>query len=1550
MTTDYRSGDPVSYPMIAGKYQLVEKIGEGAMGVVYRARHTLLGADVAIKLLAPGRETTPDMRRRFLIEARATQAFSHRNVIAIREVGENTDGTLFLAMDYSPGESLRQRLNRMRRLPFEEAVSIAIQILGAIYEAHRSSIIHRDLKPANVLIEFRDGKPFARVTDFGLARVLENAGFGAPKTSDLGPETDDGTLLGTIDYMSPEQAAGERVDARSDIYSVGVLLYEMLTGSLPTYAEGFRKMLTAIMLQAPSPIAEICPEANVPYEVEAIIFKSLAKQKENRFGSSQEFREALRLATNDYLSDNALNSTAIMDVGDVDGHSLTDYVNESQISLSADLTRHRAFDDYGSALNQYNPQSSSYPQQPAYLPADLNFEKSGYAASESGRQYSDPSALFASDEYYTTESASKSAWAISLLLSLAIIAGGGLYYFLSIAPRDRAFQMEREADELNLKSRDATTVDARYNTLNTMVKRLSSALEELPADSDAANRVRSKLSIAEPALFAAEAEHLLDRFTVENKDYLLENAEDALGKLSLSMTPGGRPVHQRLSSYLSGLKACGKGLERSSAMDFETAVKHYRSAYDSLSLAGVNRLPERYESDYKEAAIKQLTSLADAHENAGEFFLAHQSWKQAALETDGDRSRQFAVSADRNLNAWRRLMLNAIGAAQERNDYDAIDRLVSELKPFVDGADLERLAGIKAQADWSRLNGQLTTAVALRSGKKYRDALTILNAVRIATDDEVLRKTADVEINLCEQALRDSDRLFDRATQNRKTNRLLEIELLSEFERRFPYNDRIDDVHSLIDAARAYIADRPGLIILTAPKYASVRLLAPGDNEPLSLGTSPVHYEMANARAGVYSIIIQAEGFEEMRVSFTIERPDSLPPPFDIALKPICGKLIASVGYPDVVLTLEPVGSYASDVVIEAKTNDAGVAVFEKAPEGRYVLKAPASQFFSVDQDVTIVRDQTTNVSLDARLRPASFELTTLPSGLSVLIDDTPYGVTPLIVKELASGTRTVTIRSESGLSLTRSYHLRPGGHFTAPLIDFDNEVGAERQAWLAVQAALNDPTRNVFRKSQIIYDYVSAYPGGVGAVELRNRLETDLTNVWLDATTAYAQLVAADMYRRLSINRSLDAVINTRLNAVLVRPVLFSPRTGFDRALAPKIVSDASEGLTAFAFGDKGIRALRVQNDRARSQMIDGLDSGRVLDVLPFYNPASALAVAVIEGDNDNIIDLKTLKPRIRVPSAARPAYDSTIHIQAKINDKLISGFVRFDDQSQPETLINRTLDHRTDQIFLLPNDMLIHVLNARQTDGTHIVSVRAEEKRGDGRQQIIDIPFSGFIQPLDIRSFSDDGRTVVLAGETEGVILLSTSPLKALYTMTGPYRDAMSTRDGSRLLIATDTETRIIQTQMTAGYQSIPGRWRILGVNDLKAQLVVQSPVNESIHTVSLQRRLEMKEIGQGSVLSYPQGSDYCLVAHRSFQQVSILSLRSGGVLRTFDFNRIRRKTTDLPLNFFPESAVLDATLGIAVMSDKNGFTLIVDIFAPDGLDDKDVLTLNALRQKTQ
>ncbi|MGA8222172.1 MAG: protein kinase, partial [Candidatus Acidiferrales bacterium] len=288
-----------------GCYEVQAPLGAGGMGEVYRATQTSLGRQVAVKILSAAVACDPERIRRFEQEARAASALNHPNIISIYDVGR--DGAIcYIAMEYVDGKTLRAVLNE-GPAGIKKTLQIAAQVADGLAKAHAAGIVHRDLKPENVMVS-REG--LVKILDFGLAK-LGMPGDGATQTnlgSAAGPVTDPGTVMGTVGYMSPEQARGEAVDFRSDIFSFGSMLYEMVTGTRPFRAASTAQTLAAIIEDDPKPVAELNPKTPAP--LRWIIERCLAKDPEERYASTRDLASDLR-GVRDHLSDTGTSAAAL---------------------------------------------------------------------------------------------------------------------------------------------------------------------------------------------------------------------------------------------------------------------------------------------------------------------------------------------------------------------------------------------------------------------------------------------------------------------------------------------------------------------------------------------------------------------------------------------------------------------------------------------------------------------------------------------------------------------------------------------------------------------------------------------------------------------------------------------------------------------------------------------------------------------------------------------------------------------------------------------------------------------------------------------------------------------------------------------------------------------------------------------------------------------------------------------------------------------------------------------------------------------------------------
>src|SRR5436309_5790978 len=268
---------------LGSSYTIEGEIGRGGMGVVFNARDERLKREVAVKVLPPELAFREEIRIRFLREAETAARLSHPHIVPIHSVGESPDGLVYFVMAYVDGESLAARLRRRGRLPAEETRRIMQETADAMGAAHALGIIHRDVKPDNILLEGSRGRVV--VTDFGIAKAL---------SSTTGPATltATGVAIGTPQYMSPEQAAGDReIDGRSDIYSLGVVAYQMLTGELPFQAPTVPGLLMKHITERAPLVTALCPEC--PEDLAACVARCLEKDPDDRWPTADALRRAL---------------------------------------------------------------------------------------------------------------------------------------------------------------------------------------------------------------------------------------------------------------------------------------------------------------------------------------------------------------------------------------------------------------------------------------------------------------------------------------------------------------------------------------------------------------------------------------------------------------------------------------------------------------------------------------------------------------------------------------------------------------------------------------------------------------------------------------------------------------------------------------------------------------------------------------------------------------------------------------------------------------------------------------------------------------------------------------------------------------------------------------------------------------------------------------------------------------------------------------------------------------------------------------------------------
>jgi serine/threonine protein kinase len=269
--------------LFARRYEIIEELGKGGMGVVYRVKDEKLDEEMALKLLKPEIATKKEIIERFKNELKLSRKIGHKNVCRMFDL-DDEEGTPYITMEYVRGENLKKLIKKKERLEEKEAISIAKQICEGLSGAHELGVIHRDLKPQNIMI---DDKGKAKVMDFGIARSVETSG-----------ETQTGVMIGTPDYMSPEQAEGEVADQRSDIYSLGIILYEMVTGSVPFKGDTALSVVLKHKIQLPSDPRKL--NSNISEDLSRLILICLEKTRTRRYQTAAELLADLRNIENRY--------------------------------------------------------------------------------------------------------------------------------------------------------------------------------------------------------------------------------------------------------------------------------------------------------------------------------------------------------------------------------------------------------------------------------------------------------------------------------------------------------------------------------------------------------------------------------------------------------------------------------------------------------------------------------------------------------------------------------------------------------------------------------------------------------------------------------------------------------------------------------------------------------------------------------------------------------------------------------------------------------------------------------------------------------------------------------------------------------------------------------------------------------------------------------------------------------------------------------------------------------------------------------------------------
>ena len=280
-------GDPLVGQVIADRYRILSALGEGGMGRVYLAEHVRMQRKCAVKMISPALARTEAAIARFNREAANASQISHSNVVQVYDFGEGPNGQLYLAMEYVEGETMSKLVRREGSLTIRRAATLTKQVCDALSAAHHRGIVHRDLKPDNIIVTRQyDGTECVKVVDFGIAKTVQSDGTDPGDKQNL---TTIGVAVGTPEYMSPEQLAGEKLDTRSDIFSLGLVFFELLTADLPHARVTSRETLVARLTEPPRTLREVKPGKNWPQMLQPMLDWALATDPAKRYPTAQEF-------------------------------------------------------------------------------------------------------------------------------------------------------------------------------------------------------------------------------------------------------------------------------------------------------------------------------------------------------------------------------------------------------------------------------------------------------------------------------------------------------------------------------------------------------------------------------------------------------------------------------------------------------------------------------------------------------------------------------------------------------------------------------------------------------------------------------------------------------------------------------------------------------------------------------------------------------------------------------------------------------------------------------------------------------------------------------------------------------------------------------------------------------------------------------------------------------------------------------------------------------------------------------------------------------------
>jgi serine/threonine-protein kinase len=341
--------DPMVGTLFCDRFQITEVLGGGGMGMVYRARHLLMQRDVAIKILHTKMVGNADALKRFKVEAQAASTFSHPNILNVHDFGVSNQGQPYMVMDYLEGTTLTSLLDAEKRISVARAVNMFLQMSSALAHAHSRDIIHRDVKPSNImLVEFEGRHEFVKLVDFGIAKVLNPT---IPEAENL---TRTGEVFGSPLYMSPEQCKGVKLDARADIYSLGAVMYRVLTGRPIFNTSDPLETMFKQVCEMPDAFAIACPDLEIPRHLEDVVFKCLAKDREDRYQSMNDLKNDLE---------------AVL----VKLHTMKPSLSVNTLSLEGErVSSQRAELESDSWLSDLSENTGALPAAPSFLNANID--------------------------------------------------------------------------------------------------------------------------------------------------------------------------------------------------------------------------------------------------------------------------------------------------------------------------------------------------------------------------------------------------------------------------------------------------------------------------------------------------------------------------------------------------------------------------------------------------------------------------------------------------------------------------------------------------------------------------------------------------------------------------------------------------------------------------------------------------------------------------------------------------------------------------------------------------------------------------------------------------------------------------------------------------------------------------------------------------------------------------------------------------------------------------------------------------------------------------